>query len=321
MAVCVEPPEEDEVFVGEGSAGPPAAGSPRLVLTPSTAHTPLRSLCTPRWQLPSVTSSPALERGLCCSTPNRLRLEAEGLGADSLVLGRGAFGTVVLGRWRGRKVAVKVMEAETAGTTSRRRKSLESELQARRLDHEHVVKLYAVHAVEQGYAVLIMEYVGSRNLHQLLLERRDRELGRAWLLGAAAQVSGALHHCHARRLLHLDIKPANVLVTSAGNCKLGDFGCSLLQDAPAPATLGGTPGYQAPELLRGAAPGPACDAILLWQLDARELPHRGQHPQTIMFLVVASNARPLPPGPAGAVALPAFASVYTRCWAPRPEDR
>ena len=45
-------------------------------------------------------------------TPCRLRLEAEGLGRDSVVLGRGAFGTVVLGRWRGRKVAVKVMEAE-----------------------------------------------------------------------------------------------------------------------------------------------------------------------------------------------------------------
>ena len=45
-----------------------------------------------------------------------------------MVLGRGAFGTVVFGRWRGRKVAVKVMEAEVGGTTAKRRKSLESEL-------------------------------------------------------------------------------------------------------------------------------------------------------------------------------------------------
>ena len=78
--------------------------------------------------------------GLSCTTLRRHKLEVEGLGADNLILGRGAFGTVVLGKWCGSKVrhrniifmyvwlfkvAVKVMESEA---TARRKKSLDSEV-------------------------------------------------------------------------------------------------------------------------------------------------------------------------------------------------
>ena len=325
VTVCVEPAEDDdEVFssspVSSGLSSH-TSGSRRLLLTPSTAHTPVN--------LPSPIGSPNLDKGLCCCTPNRLKLEAEGLDRNTVVLGRGAFGTVVLGRWRGRKVAVKVMEAEVGGTTAKRRKSLESELQARRLDHQNVVKVYAVHAVEQGHAVVIMEYVGSRNLHRLIVERREKRLENTWLLGAAVEVSRALLHCHQRKIIHLDVKPANVFVTSSGVCKLGDFGCSVSQDVNTLSldhSLVGTPGYQAPEFLRGCSPTPACDVyslgILLWQLDSREIPYPGHHPHTVMFRVVAAGARPkLPSSTNGAISLPAFTSLYTHCWAANPETR
>jgi len=330
--------EEDEVFCTPSSTPCPSPSSSRILLTPSTANTPLLSIAsstntpfvtTPRSPLRSVPSSPALERGLCCSTPNRLRLEAEGLRGGSIVLGRGAFGTVVLGRWRGRKVAVKVMEAESGGTSARRRSSLESELRLRQLDHDNIIKVHQVHAVEKSYAVIIMEYVGSRNLHSLLVERKDKNLGRSWLLGAAAQVSGALQHCHQRQVVHLDVKPSNILVTSAGVCKLGDFGCSVTLSANGKGPeieLAGTPGYQAPELLKGELPSKACDVysfgILLWQLDSRSVPYLGQHPQVVMFQVVSMVARPKPPPiSAAAVGLPAFTALYSKCWAARPTER
>ena len=57
----------------------------------------------------------------------------------------------------------------------------------RALGHENVVKVFAVYGVEQRYAI-IMEYVGSRNLHHLLVERRENHLSRDWLLEVAAQV-------------------------------------------------------------------------------------------------------------------------------------
>ena len=191
-----------------------------------------------------------------------------------------------------------------------------------------------------------MEYVGSRNLHRLLVELREektlgKELdtcpsaiiillpGSSWLILAARQVSSALAHCHSKGVLHMDIKPSNILVTSQGVCKVGDFGCSVSTSCTSLAvehSLVGTPGYQAPEFLRGGIPTPACDvyslAILLWQLDSRDIPFSGQHPQTVMFRVVSVGARPSPPPSQSAcVNKPGFTSLYRACWDSNPASR
>jgi len=298
--------------------------SSRLLLTPSTTYSPRPSSCTSL----HLEYSPNIDLGIQCNTPSRLKIEMEGLGSEKLVLGRGAYGTVVLGQFRGHKCAVKVMEKEQGGGVSaRRRKSLESELQALKLDHDNIVKVHGVFAAEDRYSVIIMEYVGSRNLHRLLIETPEKFLGRSWLLGVGRQVSSAIAHCHSRGVVHMDIKPANVLVTSSGGIKLGDFGCSVgvdSGDVPLDHSLVGTPGYQAPEFLRGGLPQPACDVyslgVLLWQLDAREIPFQGQHPQTIMFRTVSCGARPPNPS-APFVNVPAFGHLYKLCWSSEASHR
>ena len=80
------------------------------------------------------------------------------------------------------------------------------------------MKVFRVYGVEQRHAIIIMEYVGSKNLHHLLVERREKYLGRDWLLDVAIQVSllsslpsvdsqiqvtKALAHCHKKGVLHL----------------------------------------------------------------------------------------------------------------------
>ena len=99
----------------------------------------------------------------------------------------------------------------------------------------------------------------------------------------------ALVHCHQRKVLHLDEKLANVLVTSKGICKLGDIlvaRCQRRKVGLPLAFLIGTPEYQAPELLLVKSPAAVCDVyslgILPWQLDNREVPYAGQHPQVCL---------------------------------------
>ena len=139
--------DDDEVFDTSSVVNIPPPSS-KLCLTPSTSRTPLyRCSSSSSQYLSSLVPSPNLDRGLCCSTPNRMRLETQGLDSEEkMVLGRGAFGTVVLGKWKGKKVALKVMEKEEGGRTVRRRRSLESELQAKDLEHKNVVKVYDVFA-------------------------------------------------------------------------------------------------------------------------------------------------------------------------------
>ena len=140
--------DDDDVFDSTTETWTFPVSGTKAVLTPSTAHTPVLVCGSTSSQcLSSIMPSPNIDRGVCCSTPNRIKLESEGLSStEKMVLGRGAFGTVILGKWNGRKVAIKVMEKEDGGKTTRRRKSLESELQAKHLDHKNIVKVHDVYA-------------------------------------------------------------------------------------------------------------------------------------------------------------------------------
>merc|ERR1719508_360269 len=220
----LEQEEIDDVFLEEVTESHKLHNT--LLLTPSTASSMRRSSCSSLSHynyLRGSSSSPRMSQGISCTTPDKIRLETSGLGVDKLVLGRGAYGTVVIGRWKGVKVAVKVMEKEDGDKSNRRRKSLEGEPNASSMNHENIVKIYDVRTAEQKYAIIIMEYVGSRNLHRLL-STPEKHLPAQWLLVCGLQVASALEHCHSRGVVHLDVKPANILVTSTGQCKLGDFG-------------------------------------------------------------------------------------------------
>merc|ERR1719431_1643640 len=95
---------EDEVF--DPNFTPLATPmSSKLVLTPSTAHTPrFRYSSSSSLYSSSLIPSPSIDQGMLCNTPNRLQLEKEGLSSKKCVLGKGAYGTVVLGQYKGMKV-------------------------------------------------------------------------------------------------------------------------------------------------------------------------------------------------------------------------
>jgi len=193
-------------------------------------------------------------------------------------IGRGAMGVV----WRGhdqlldREVAVKeVVLSSSIGSDERKnayQRTLREARTAARLSHRGVVTVFDV-AEEDGRPWIVMELVPSRSLDQVLsVEGRMKPL-RAGRIGQ--QLLAALASAHASGVLHRDVKPSNVLIARerAGaewneRAVLTDFGIAQFEGDPRLTQTGmvmGSPGFTAPERIRGGSATPASD---LWSLGA-----------------------------------------------------
>ncbi|WP_329052158.1 protein kinase [Streptomyces violaceus] len=180
-------------------------------------------------------------------------------------LGRGGMGDV----WRavdealGRTVAVKLLAAEAdeaAGLRFRR----EAEIAAR-LNHPHTVALYDAGS-HQGRLFLVMEFVDGRSLAEELAAHGA--LAPEHVADLAAQIARGLSAAHQQGVIHRDIKPGNLLLSSDGTVKIADFGIARIADETAlslttTGQLLGTSTYLAPERAVGRPAGPASDVYSL----------------------------------------------------------
>ncbi len=182
-------------------------------------------------------------------------------------IGRGGMGSVWLGRDEvlGRPVALKrIGMVPGAGAPDLVRAEREARLAAR-LNHPHVVSVFDL-VVEDDQQWLVMEYVEGVTLAELVREEGPLPPDRAAAL--LAQAADALAEAHEAGIVHRDVKPSNILVTSHGQVKLTDFGIAR---AAADATLTqtglvtGSPAYLAPEVASGQSATPASD---VWSLGA-----------------------------------------------------
>jgi serine/threonine protein kinase len=129
----------------------------------------------------------------------------------------------------------------------------EHEIQAQaRLQHPNIVSLYS--AVRDGNTIgLVMEYVNGQSLARVL---DAGPLPVPQSATYARQILAALAHAHANGILHSDVSPANILITTAGEVKLTDFGLSRAAGNLGATTGGvpaGSPWHMSPEQVRGVA--------------------------------------------------------------------
>ncbi len=193
-------------------------------------------------------------------------------------IGRGAMGVV----WRAhdrlldREVAVKeVVISALIGAEERRnayQRTLREARTAARLSHRGVVAVYDV-AEEDGRPWIVMELVPSQSLDQLLVVESRLTAARAGRIGQ--QLLSALAAAHVAGVLHRDVKPSNVLIAANKSADgwderavLTDFGIAQFEGDPRLTQTGmvmGSPGFTAPERIRGSDATPASD---LWSLGA-----------------------------------------------------
>ena len=173
------------------------------------------------------------------------------------LLGRGGMGAVYKGRQIAldRPVAIKLLPAEVAAnerfvTHFRREARILAKLQ-----HPGIVNVYDFGQTSKGHLYFVMEFVDGTDLRHILL---GPGLKPAQALELISQVCDALHYAHTKGVIHRDIKPGNILVTSEGRAKLADFGLAQPITGESSVLTGtsalmGTVEYMAPEQQDGHA--------------------------------------------------------------------
>ena len=196
-------------------------------------------------------------------------------------LGRGQFGVVYLMQHPdGRKAVDK--RVPLAGLSEEQRKQTFGEIELlRRLQHEYVVRYFHSWETEEpgeqanGGAPtrtlhILMEYCDDGSLEEAVNDQKTtygrkpfaQALVRGWLL----QLTAALEYVHSQRVIHRDLKTANILLSGGDKsiAKLGDFGISRLMSSQTnfAATAVGTPYYLSPELITSDGMRPLSFAFL-----------------------------------------------------------
>ena len=143
---------------------------------------------------------------------------------------------------------------------------------AGRLSHPNIVLVHDMGLDEAaGTPYIVMEYVAGVTLETVLKENPALPVAQG--LELVAQVASALDEAHRHGVVHRDVKPANVFLDGRGRVKVGDFGVARLEGSDlTQAGLGlGTPGYLAPEVVRGGVADARSDVFALGVLAYRVL--------------------------------------------------
>jgi protein kinase-like protein len=180
-------------------------------------------------------------------------------------IGRGGFGTVYRAEEPefGRSVAVKIIQDRLDDDDVRRAFARECQAMGRLSGHPHIVSVHRGGTTEAGSPYIVMDLMDGGSL----ADRLQQEGPLAWpeVLEIGVAVAGALETAHRAGILHLDVKPANVLVSRYGEPKLADFGISRLPGVTATTDgrVRASIAYAAPERLLDGTATPSADLYSL----------------------------------------------------------
>ena len=214
-------------------------------------------------------------------------------------LGVGGMGVVYKGfdTILHRDVAIKVMHNHLLDDPKHADRFLNEARAAARLTHPNIVTIYEISESEVG-RYIAMEYVHGRPLMSMLKGESFPDTKK--IVKIVSQILDGVHVAHEMGILHRDIKPDNILVTSDEIVKILDFGIAKITAKPGLTVAGdvlGTVEYMAQEQMLGEELDARCDiysvGVVLYQLLTHRLPFTGDNPVAMLYKQL--NENPVPP--------------------------
>ena len=250
-------------------------------------------------------------------------------------LGAGGMGEVYRARDTrlGRDVAVKVLPAEFAQDAERLRRFEQEARALAALNHPNILFVLDV-GEQEGNPFVVTELLEGESLRERL---NGGPLPPAKAVEFGVQIAQGLAAAHEKGIVHRDLKPENLFVTKEGRVKILDFGLARLRQheaseleglseaatADSPTREGkvlGTPGYMAPEQVRGRPVDARTDlfafGVVLYEMLAGKRAFAGDTAADTQSAILSKDPDPLPP-----VTPQSLDRVVKRCLEKRPEDR
>ncbi len=243
-------------------------------------------------------------------------------------IGRGGMADVFLARDRllDRPVAVKVLFPEYAADPNFVERFRREATAASNLTHPNIVGVYDF-GRQGGTYFMVMEYVNGRTLGDIL--KADGSLHPQRAADIASDVAAALGFAHRNGVVHRDVKPANILVSTTGAVKVADFGiaramnAAVEQDLTQAGAVMGTATYFSPEQAQGGNPDPRSDlyslGIVMYEMVAGQVPFHADNPVGIAYKQVHDLPAPLSQVAPGVP--PAYEAIVMKLLAKSPTAR
>ena len=242
-------------------------------------------------------------------------------------LGRGSMGVV----YRGfdpmiqRTVAIKTMLPE--GLSPQEFHEYKTRFQreamaAGILAHPNIITVYDF-GEDNGVLYLAMEFLQGKSLENMVQEQGV--LPMETILPIYEQICSALDHAHRNKVVHRDMKPANIMILENGLVKVTDFGIAkmMAMGMTQAGQILGTPNYMSPEQVKGRQIDGRSDifslGVILYELVTGEKPFGGQNITTVIYKII--NENPIPPRELDATIPAGISYVISKALAKSPDER
>lgn len=191
------------------------------------------------------------------------------------------------------------------------------------LSHSNIVSIYDVGQDKDTYYI-VMELVEGRDLKELIKENSPFSVKES--LDIAAQICDALAHAHEHKIIHRDVKPHNIIITSDGKAKVTDFGIARAVSTATVTHTGNIMGsvhYFSPEQARGEIADEKSDiyslGVVIYEMLTGKLPFEGESPISVALNKIQND--PVPPRQFNAEIEEALEKVILRAMAKDPQKR
>lgn len=223
----------------------------------------------------------------------------------------GAFGDLFRGVYCGQDVAIKILRG-VQNDSVQYQEFLQEVAIMRKVRHRNVVQFIGA-CTKKPHLCIVFEYMRGGSVYDHL--RNVGTLSIDYIYRVALEVTRGMDYLHKRKIVHRDLKAANLLLDEHGTVKIADFGVARMMESPGVMTAEtGTYRWMAPEVIEHKPYGNKADVfsfgVVLWELLTGQVPYNDMTPLQAAVGVVQQGLRP--PIPSNCPA--PLADIMRLCW-------